>query len=261
LFVGLRNLLLRRAEGFVALSEEMAAEYQEAGVRPDRLHRIPNGVDVERFRPVEPGQRAALRRQLGFPDGPVALFTGRLVTHKGLPLLVRTWEALKRDHVPVTLFLVGEGGADMHACETELRTFVRERQLESSVRFTGVVTNVVDYLRAADVFVFPSENDGLPLSLVEAMSCGLPVVSTLVGGMRDFLVDGENAFVIDMGDANGLAQALRRALAGGPIVEAIGRAARATAVSRFSHEAVTDQWIQLFTSGRRSPSPAGTTAP
>jgi glycosyltransferase involved in cell wall biosynthesis len=251
-FLGLRNLALRRAEGFVALSEEMATEYAASGVPSARLHRIPNGVDVERFQPADPEEKLDLRRRLGFPNGKVVLFTGRLVSHKGLPELLRAWERLHLEGVTATLYLVGEGGADMHACETELREFVRERQLESSVRFTGPVTNVVDYLGAADAFVFPSRDDGLPLSLVEAMSCALPVVSTLVGGMRDFLVDGRNGYVVPMGDEDALVNVLRRVIAGGPEVEAVGRAGRDTVVARFSHHAVTDQWVQLFESTRRS---------
>ena len=252
IFLGLRNVVLRRAEGFVALSEEMAAEYGRSGVPAGRLHQIPNGVDVERFQPASRPEKADVRRRLGFPSGKVVLFTGRLVSHKGLPELLRAWETLHQEGMSATLYLVGEGGADMHACETELREFVRERRLEASVRFTGPVTNVVDYLHAADAFVFPSRDDGLPLSLVEAMSCALPVVSTLVGGMRDFLVDGRNGYVVPMGDEEALVGALRRVIAGGPEVESVGRAGRDTVVARFSHQSVTDQWVQLFDSTRSS---------
>ena len=116
IFLGLRNVVLRRAEGFVALSDEMATEYEGSGVPPGRLHRIPNGVDVDRFRPVSSIEKADVRRRLGFPNGKVVLFTGRLVSHKGLPELLRAWEKLHQEGVTATLYLVGEGGADMHAC-------------------------------------------------------------------------------------------------------------------------------------------------
>jgi glycosyltransferase involved in cell wall biosynthesis len=246
LFVRLRNHVLLKATGFVALSEEMASEYAANGVPPQRLHRIPNGVDVNRFQAASKSGKRRIRETLGLPDGPIVLFTGRLVTHKGLPQLVRAWKRLQDEGVNATLLLVGEGGADMHACEHELRAFVSEHALEANVRFTGAVPDVLEYLQAADAFVFPSLNDGLPLSLIEAMSCGLPVVSTLVGGMQDFLVHERNGFVIPINDEDALLAALRRVIAAGPEVERAGRAGRATAVERFSHEAVTVQWLGLF---------------
>jgi glycosyltransferase involved in cell wall biosynthesis len=247
LFVRMRNRLLRGAERFIALSQEMTTEYLNAGVPRARLAVIANGVDVERFRPAEAEERLALRRRLGLPAGPMAVYTGRLVTYKGLPMLLRVWESL-REETAATLVLVGEGGADVHACEAELRAFTASHRLESSVRFAGPVANVEDYLRSADLFVFPTTDEAFGLSLVEAMACGLPVVSTAVGGIGDFLVDGENGIVVPAGDEEALRCALRRAIGGGSEVDAIGRAARETAVSRFSHHAVADEWVRLFES-------------
>lgn len=250
LFVGLRNRLLLRAEGFVALSEEMTEEFEKAGVPRRRIYAIPNGVDVQTFRPAEPVERTALRRRLDLPDGKLVVYTGRLVTYKGLPVLLRSWEQLQRERAGATLVLVGEGGGDMHACDAELRDFVRERGLDPSVRFTGAVANVADFLRAADLFVFPTMDEAFGLSLVEAMACGLPVVTTAVGGIRDFLVDDQNGVVVPVGDVEALRNALLRILAGGPAVEAIGRAARETAVGRFSLDTVADLWLQAFESVR-----------
>lgn len=252
LFVGLRNRVLLRAEGFVALSEEMTEEFEKAGVPRRRIFAIPNGVDVQTFRPADPVERSALRRRLDLPDGKLVVYTGRLVAYKGLPLLVKAWEKIRREGVGATLVLVGEGGGDIDACEAELRDSVHEQALDSSVRFTGAVANVADYLRAADVFVFPTMNEAFGLSLVEAMACGLPVVSTAVGGLRDFLVDGHNGVVVPVGDVEALQNALLRVLAGGRDVEAMGSAARDTAVGRFSIEAVADRWVETFESVRAS---------
>lgn len=244
--VAARNMVLRRAEGFVALSHEMAAEFEELGVPADRIHEIPNGVDTSHFRPTDSSERNALRERLGFPDGPVALYTGRLVSHKGLLVLVHAWEKLLQTMPGATLYLVGEGGADMHNCEAELRQFARERNLESRIRFAGLVPHVVDFLRAADAFVFPTLDDSFGISLVEAMACELPVVSSPVGGIRDFLVDGVNGFLAPAGDANALADALGRVLGGGPHMVAAGRAARETVIARFSHDAVARSYLAMF---------------
>jgi glycosyltransferase involved in cell wall biosynthesis len=252
LFVGLRNVLLRQADGFVTLSNEMTEEFVGCAIPRTRISRIPNGVDIERFCPAEPAERRELRHKLGLPEGPIAVYTGRLVASKGLPLMLRAWEALYRQGLAATLVLVGEGGADIRACEPELRTFVRERRLEAIVRFAGAVTDVEDYLRAADCFLFPTTDEAFGLSLVEAMACGLPVASTAVGGIKDFLVDGQNGIVVPVGDEEALKGAIQRLIAGGPAVEALGRAARATVVSRFSREAVADAWVRLIESSGSS---------
>ncbi|HEX6313903.1 MAG TPA: glycosyltransferase family 4 protein [Gemmatimonadaceae bacterium] len=245
IFVGIRNAMLRRAQAFIAISEEMVREYGAHGIPVAAIRRIPNAVDARRFCPATPDERDTLRRRLGLPDEPLVLFTGRLVTHKGVRELLRAWERIHstaRGH----LVFVGEGGADMHACEEELRAFVRDRKLESRVRFTGAVPNVAEYLRAADVFAFPSLNDALPLSLLEAMACGLPVIATHVGAIGDFLEDDVNGVVVTPGDDQSLERALRRLIAGGPDNARLGAAARATVLERFSHVAVTDAWIRLF---------------
>lgn len=249
-FLALRNHVLRFAEAFVALSEEMAAEFRECGVLDARVHQIPNGVDVEYFRPPTPAERQTARDRLHLPPGPIVLYSGRLVTHKGVPQLVRAWEALKQDGALGTLLIVGEGGADMHNCEEELRSVVRERGMEGIVRFTGPVRNVRDYLHAADVFVFPTLDDSFGLSLVEAMACALPVITTPMGGIRDFLVDGTNGILVAAGDERELAAAIGRSLADELGLRELGSAARVTAVERFSHESVADRYVQLVDSLR-----------
>ena len=157
-----------------------------SGVPVDRTHYVPNGVDTTRFRPASHSERIALRSRLGLPSGRLAVYTGRLVSYKGLTLLLRVWCELCRSGMSGTLVMVGAGSADMHNCEDALRRYVDEHRLDDRVIFTGGVANVEDYLRAADVFVFPTEKEAFGVSLVEAMACGLPSVATRAGGIARF---------------------------------------------------------------------------
>jgi len=240
--LGLRNTLLRRADAFVSLSDEMTRELLEHGVPAERVRKIANGVDTMLFRPASSDERAALRTRLGLPAGNVAIYTGRLVSYKGLALLLRIW----RDVARATLVLVGEGGNDIHACETELRDFVAANGMSERVRFTGPVDNVHDWLRAADIFVFPTENEAFGLSLVEAMACGLASVTTTAGGLRDFVLDGVNALAVPVADAAALAEGIRALLADPERRSEIGRAARRTAEERFGAVAIADAYAALF---------------
>ena len=244
--IGLRNGLLLRAAAFVAISEEIREEIVAQGVPPDRVHRIPNGVDTRAFRPATAEERSALRSQLGLPPGPVVVFTGRLVSYKGLPALLEAWRVVVRDVTGATLVLVGEGGGDMHDCEAALREFVRQEGLDSRVRFTGAVANVEDWLRAADLFVFPTENEAFGLSLVEAMACGLPAITTQAGGIKDFAQHDRNAWVVASGDGAALAAALRTMLDAPEQAARLGRAAREMVLARFGESAVAAAYERLL---------------
>ncbi len=246
--IGSRNVLLRSADAFAAISSAIAAELQAQGVPSDRTHYIPNGVDTARFKPASDADRTAIRARLGLPAGPLAVYTGRLVSYKGLPLLLRVWRDLLRTGTPGTLVLVGAGSTDMHNCEQDLRTYVDRHGLGGRVIFTGSVDNVEEYLRAADIFVFPTEKEAFGVSLVEAMACGLPSVATRVGGIPDYLVDGDNGLMVGAADFTQLRDAIATLLAGGARVVDLGRRARTTAVARFSGDAVAERYLCLFES-------------
>jgi glycosyltransferase involved in cell wall biosynthesis len=241
-----RNRLLRRAAAFVSISDQIRDEIVGQGVPPERVHRIPNGVDTRAFRPATAEERSTLRARLGLPAGPVVVYTGRLVSYKGLPGLLEAWRDLARDLTGATLVLVGEGGGDMHDCEAALREFVRQQGLGARVRFTGAVANVEDWLRAADLFVFPTENEAFGLSLVEAMACGLPAITTAVGGIKDFVQEDRNAWVVAAGDPAGLAAAIRSLLDSPLHAARLGRAARETVLERFGEAAVAAAYERLL---------------
>jgi glycosyltransferase involved in cell wall biosynthesis len=241
-----RNALLRRADRFVCLSGEMREEFIRAGISPDRILTIPNGVDTERFRPADPEERSRLRRMLALPDGPVVIYTGRLVRYKGLPELLEAWRKIAFEHPDACLVLVGEGGGDLQACEEELRQNVATQGLTRSVRFTGAVENVEDWLRAADIFAFPTHDEAFGLSLVEAMACGLAVVSTRVGGLADIVRDGVNAVAVPPASPEALAEALRSLVADPTYRQRLGEAARMHVRTHHDVDAVCDAYQRLL---------------
>jgi glycosyltransferase involved in cell wall biosynthesis len=200
-FLGLRNRILRRADRFVAISTVVSEELMDHGVPGEQVERIPNSVDNGRFHPVGELEKLALRRQLGLPvEAQIVIYTGRLVRYKGLPLLLQVWRELQAQFDDAYLLLVGAGGLDIDNCEEELRDYIVTHQLQESVSLTGNVRNVHHYLQAADIFVFPTENEAFGISLLEAMACGLAVVSTAVGGLGDIVTHDKNSLVVEAGN-------------------------------------------------------------
>ncbi len=187
--VALRNTLLRDADAFVAMSRLIRDEMQAASVPAERIRLLPHGVDTTRFRPGRPEERAALRARLGLPQGLLAVYSGRLLRGKGLETLV---DALAAPRVPsdVHVVLVGSGEGQALDATAELKRRVAERGLEARLVFAGRSDRVEDYLRASDLFVFPSLFEALGIALVEAAACGLPAIASRTGGIVDVVEDG-----------------------------------------------------------------------
>ena len=156
------------------------------------------------------------------------------------------WEEISRIYKQVTLVLLGSGGADIHNCESELRQFVKKKGLESNVLFTGNVRNVDEYLQASDIFVFPSKNDAFPLALIEAMACGLPVIATPVGAIKQIVSHKLNGFVVDTDNYKQLYSALMILITDSSFAATLGKAARQTVQEKYAEETVVQKYRDLF---------------
>jgi len=249
LFLGARNIILKRADAFTVISSDIATELRAVGVPSEAIWMIPNSVDTTLFCPVNDRRKADLRNKLGLPQGgKIAVYTGRLVSYKGLPLLLRVWQAIQRQHPEAYLVLVGTGGLDIHNCEAELKAYVEASGLQPSVHFTGSVhaQRVPEYLQAADLFVFPTENDAFPSSLVEAMTCRLPVITTPVGAIKTIVTDQKNGLLVQPGDFQQLCEAIETLLTSPKLAARLGQAGWRTVQDNYSAEIVTQKYIHVF---------------
>jgi glycosyltransferase involved in cell wall biosynthesis len=198
--IQLRNLCLRSARRFLAISTPIRQEFQAGGIPEEQLALIPNGFDPDEFYPPTPAQRQALRETFGFQHNRIFMYSGKLNRGKGLELLLRVWARYSAAYPNDRLLLVGSGKGQSLSCEAQLRSFVDEHRLNHSVTFTGYTDRVADYLRAADCFLFPSESEAQGLAPLEAMACGLPVIASRIPGIMDMIQDGENGTLIEVHD-------------------------------------------------------------
>lgn len=246
--VRLRNRVLRRADAFVSISDPVTTEMLECGIQGDRVIQIPNGIDSEVFHPVTADIKRRLRHDLGLPNGFLAAYTGKLNQGKGLEHLINAWKTVAQVHADALLVLVGSGAGQTLSVEDSLRRMVRENGLESRVVFTGYVENVNEYLQASDLFVFPTENEAFGISLVEAMSCGLPAVASRVGGIPGIVRHLENGVLVEPGDPSALAEEILRLIRHPSLGFEIGLRGRETACLDYSIRAVAERHLQLFRS-------------
>lgn len=248
LILSVRNNLFKKADMFISISSEIDEELKAAGISPSKIHTIPNSVDVSKFYPVGKQDKAKLRQKLSLPaNDKIIIFTGRLLATKGLPLLIEAWKALQPHHPHVKLLIVGGGSKDIHDCETFLHDFVKDNHLTDSVIFTGNVSNVDEYLKASDIFVFPTEDEAFGISMIEAMACGLAAIATPVGGLKDIITPEQNGLFVEVGQFEALKQALITLITNPQKAAALGQAALTTVQERYTRAAVAQTYDKLLT--------------
>jgi len=209
---------------------------------PGRFAVIPNGVDTGRFRPA--ADRAAARRALGWPDDAVIVsIVAGLRPEKNHALFLRAAAALA-PHYPQARFMVVGDGSERAALERERDSL----GLGEKVRFLGTRQDTPEIQRASDVVVLTSHPvvETFPVSLVEALASGTPVVSTDVGSIRDVVRDGVTGLIVPAGDEAAFGAALGRLLEDGALRARMGAAARDDAVARFGREDMIAAYAKLF---------------
>jgi glycosyltransferase involved in cell wall biosynthesis len=198
---------------------------------------VPNGIDTELFRPMErnEGLAEALELDAGGKKEerkPVIGFAGELREKKGLTTLLAGYAKINKER-PSTLLIVG-GVRDGE--DNQFFNEFRNSNPESRIFVTGPIPHkdMPAYYSLMDVFVHPSLRDGMPNALLEAMACGIPVVSTPVGGALDVIQDGHNGLIVPIHDADALCQSVSNVLADGTLSNQLTQMARRTIVEKYS---------------------------
>lgn len=189
--------LLQQADGVISISSEIRNELEKNGFSKKHIYDIPNGIDTLKYYPASSEDKIKLRNTLGLPvDKRIFIYTGKLTRRKGLDTLLAAWCQSSPAKENGLLVMLGSGRGQGDSLESYISHSIKENSLEQSVVVLGDVDNVFDYLRASDVFVFPSRREGLPNSLLEAMACGLLCIASDIGGNNDLIISGKNGFLL-----------------------------------------------------------------
>lgn len=199
---------------------------------------IPNGVDPERFVPAQ-----------AVPSPPPLrlVCVARLIRHKRQADILQAMAALVKAGFELTLDLVGTGDD-----EARLRKIVGELRLHAKVAFSGYVprSQVSSHYHAANVFVLASEREGMSISTMEAMACGLPIIVTRTGGTEDLVKNGVNGFTFPPGNTARLEHLLRELVEGKHDLATMGNASRARA-EQFTWDRVSNRFLSVFLAASR----------
>ncbi|MEK7630474.1 MAG: glycosyltransferase family 4 protein [Patescibacteria group bacterium] len=234
---------LKRANQVTAISKYLQGLASEAG-RSD-VHLVPNGVDVESFSKRDEDATHAIRAKHGISDSDIVILSvSRLVIKNGLNDLIGAFAIFLRTHSNAKLLLVGEGSE-----RSKLETLVKNDGVADRVIFVGAVAprDIVPYFHAAQVFVRPSLSEGMGNVFIEAMAAGIPVVATGVGGIADFVKDGQTGIIVSVGDVQNIAEGIARVVSDPDLQKNLTHNAFAMVERRYEWDLIAKQMNQIFT--------------
>jgi glycosyltransferase involved in cell wall biosynthesis len=211
----------------------------ETHVDPRHVLSVPTGIDLARY---SSGDRVAARASVGLPaDAPIVGIVATLRSWKGHKYLLQAFAAMRR---PQALLVIAGDGPQREALAAQASSL----GIEGQVRFAGNQADVVPWLRSFDVFCLPSyANEGVPQALMQAMACGLPVITTPVGSIDEIVEAGVNGIMVPPQNEVRLRVELSNLLDDPARREALGSAAAGVARERFGDSLMVDRMLQVFT--------------
>lgn len=245
----LMSLSYRKVVGVSEHTAENLRRYE--GISPRRLAVIENGIDGSWYRAERDRMdAAALRRAAGLSGFDRVFGMGvRLEEQKGIRHLLDAMPAILARHPNAALAVAGAG-----SLEKSLRDQAQALGVAGNVRFLGAYPQLTAFYPMLDFFVLPSLWEGLPLCLLEAMSLGLPIIATRVGGVPRLIVNGRNGMLVPPADPAALAEAVNGYLSGPDRAADLGRRGRRDFDARYDSAVMVNAYLALY--GRPAGSPA-----
>lgn len=233
--------MAEKATQIVTISKYSHAKIIEHyGIESEKIRIVPNGVDIEKFKPSD-SLNAKLQFRLGQES--TVLFMGSLIPRKGLSYLVKAAEKVVKQHTNTKFVIVGTGPM--------------QGKIEESLAAVGLKNNFVflgnlkeDQLsvayNAADVFVLPSIQEGQGIVLLEAQACGKPVVAFGIGGVKEAVRPNETGFLLELGDTAGLADRLLELLGDETLRQKMGLAGRRFVSENYTWDLCAERMLRIY---------------
>lgn len=230
-----RRILSSSKVRIIAVSDAVRVHWSKyLGLNSSTISVIHNGVDVNNYRPV-----ASL---VGNNDVPVVGVAARLVPMKGIEYLIGALKYLKQGKVPFLLQVAGVG-----ELRESLEAVAKEAGIDGEIRFFGQIDNMCEFYQSIDVFALPSVSpEGLPLTILEAMASGIPVIGTTVAGTPETIRHGVDGYLVAPRNVADLADKLRLLLEDAQLRRSLGRNARQRAVESFSLDRFAKEVFALY---------------
>lgn len=238
-----RHFIFRKADAVTVISNYLA-QYVKSQNPNVPVDIIPNGVDLRKF-PVSSFPASPAGRQFPVKDkkNNTIITVSRLVDKNGVGDLIDAMVLVRNEIPEAKLMIIGDG-----SLKESLQFKVKSLKLQDNIQFLGEISNesLPKYLSMADVFVRPSLSEGLGISFLEAMASGLPIIGTPVGGIPDFLKDGETGLFCKVSNPEDLAKKIIRILKDEQLREKIIINARALMVQKYDWDIIANEFAKIY---------------
>jgi glycosyltransferase involved in cell wall biosynthesis len=224
--------IIQSSDEIVAVSNAVMKHALSLGASSGKVKVIPNGVDLEEFKPRREFKKIGVRK---------VLFVGRLFSNKGVQYLVKAAPMVLAKHPCVEFIIVGKG-----PMEAELRNMVRRLNIEHAFKFLGIVPSIPEVMSQCDIFVRPSLTEGMPLTILEAMACGLPVIASKISGSSEVIKDGETGILVEVGNVEQLSNAVIRLLEDENYAERIRIRAYEFVKKHYSWDKIAEEYLKTY---------------
>ncbi len=214
---------------------------QHYDVDVSKVRIVPNGVDIEKFKPTE--NATAIKQRFGLGSEPCVLFVGSLIPRKGLPILIEAAKKIVKQKSDTKFLIVGEG-----PLRPQLTLSLESANLSGNFRFLGNLKDdvLIAVYNCSDVFVLPSIQEGQGIVLLEAQASGKPIVGFDVGGINEAVRSGETGLLVNRGSSDELANALLRFLSDKSLREKMGANGRRFVAENFTWDICAQKMLKVY---------------
>jgi glycosyltransferase involved in cell wall biosynthesis len=235
------HLTLYIPDHIVTVSKTMAGEVKaQPWINPSKVTAIPNAIPVSDF--YRPQDRESIRRQLKFDDSIMAIgYTGRIEKVKNLGLLIDAFLSVYRQYPNTRLVIIGEG-----SLRSYLEEYSEKLGISGAILWTGFCSNIPLMLSALDIYVLPSINEGLSLSILEAMAAEKPVVATRVGSAIEVIKHGKTGILINPGSKEEIINAILDLLENVEYRDNLAKQARQFVTSDYDIQTMVDGYCDIY---------------
>jgi L-malate glycosyltransferase len=237
-FLSVMKFSIEQSDGVTAVSrflkEKTLTNY---GIQKD-IRVIPNFVDTDRYRRIE---CTRIRERFAEAGEKILVHTSNFRLVKRVPDVIRVFDEVRKK-LPAKLLLVGDG-PERSACEL----LVRELDLQGHVRFLGKQTELVPILSSSDLMLMPSQSESFGLAGLEAMACGVPLISSSVGGLPELQVHGQTGYIAEIGDIQRMARYAVELLTNDTKMTLFRNACRTRAVEQFDVKRIVTEYESYYT--------------
>lgn len=247
----IRYMFYKMADRYVSKSEVITEIFSKSEIQMEKVVQIPYSVDTEKFCPLLNGQKHELRTKLGLPEnGIIILFVGGINSRKGVHYLLESFLLLEKKYPDLKLIIAGPTYKYDQNYIMEIKNKIISNKLGSKIFLTEEnISNVDEFMQSSDIFVLPSKQEGFPISIIEAMSCGMAVIASDIPEIsRAQITDGIDGFVFPIGQVCNLAEIIENLIQNKEEMKRVGQNARKKVLDNWSSEIVDLLYKNLYLS-------------